>query len=683
MTKKSATLSQVTTARLRWENSSPISEAFDDIYFSSEDGLEESKYVFLEGNDLEGRWTNWAAPSPKHFTVIETGFGTGLNFLATWDLWDKTAPPGCRLHYVSVEKYPMRGEDILLALNKWPLLADKLTMLLRSYPLNLPGTHRVILDEGRVHLTLMWGDALSSLANFSGKADAWFLDGFAPSKNPDMWTDSLYRQMARLSGSNTTLGTFTAASRVRKGLIAAGFSIKKRKGYKYKREMLVGNLMPQEVPSFHSCTPLYAQQGPWFINRSNDALKPKTAVVIGGGIAGTTSAYTLSRNGFKVELIEREGKLANGASGNPTGVLFTKLNPEFSLQNYFYQQSYLHAIRHMRDLSSQTRAAEVLRWQQCGLLQLSFSEKESRLQEQILASDKWPAEVAQPVTAQQASELSGVPQASGGLFLPQSGWVDPASLCEALLHRNKTIRTRCNQHVLSLSQDESGQWHVFDKQKQLIASADIVIIANSTDALRFSQSVHLPLKSIRGQISLVPATEASAKLKTLVNYDGYTAPNRNGYHCIGATFHPKEHCTKVRESDHLANLDQLKRACPELYKMLNAAESLENVKGRTAFRCQTPDYLPLVGPLPQFESFTRDYAGLRTGRLKEKYPTGHFYPGLYINTAYGSRGLTSAPLCSEILLSHITGEPQPIENDVVNALHPARFIIRNLKRRLV
>ncbi len=683
MSIKSATMSPVTTACLRWENSAPISEAFDDIYFSSEDGLEESKYVFLEGNDLEDRWANWSTPGSKYFTVIETGFGTGLNFLATWDLWDQTAPSDCQLHYVSVEKYPMRGEDILLALNKWPHLADKLTLLLQSYPLSLPGIHRIILNEGRVHLTLMWGDALSSFTNFSGKADAWFLDGFAPSKNPDMWTDLLYEQMARLSGSNTTLSTFTAASRVRKGLIAAGFSIKKRKGYKYKREMLVGNFTPQELPNSHTSTQLCAQQSPWFINRSNDAQKPKTAVVIGGGIAGTTSAYALSRNGFKVELIEREGKLANSASGNPTGVLFTKLNPEFSLQNYFYQQSYLHAIRHMRDLSSQTRAAEVLQWQQCGLLQLSFSEKESRLQEQILASGKWPEEVALPVTAQQASDLSGVPQSSGGLFLPQSGWVDPASLCEALLYKNSNIRIRCNQHALSLSRDKSGQWHVFDKQKQLIASADIVIIANSTDALHFPQSAHLPLKSIRGQISLVPATKASAKLKTLVNYDGYTAPDRNGYHCIGATFHPKENCTKVRASDHLANLDQLNRACPELYKMLNAAQSLENIKGRTAFRCQTPDYLPLVGPLPQFESFTQDYAGLRTGRLKEKYPTGHFYPGLYINTAYGSRGLTSAPLCSEILLSHITGEPQAIENDVVNALHPARFIIRNLKRRLV
>jgi tRNA 5-methylaminomethyl-2-thiouridine biosynthesis bifunctional protein len=406
-------------------------------------------------------------------------------------------------------------------------------------------------------------------------------------------------------------------------------------------------------------------------------------VVIGGGLAGTTSAYTLSRNGFEVELIERQERLANAASGNPTGVLFTKLNPEFSLQNYFYQQSYLHAIRHMQDLSNQECAAEVLQWQQCGLLQLVFSEKERLLQQQILSSGKWPAEIAQPVTAQQASELSGIPQSSGGLFLPQSGWVDPASLCEALLHRNKAIRTRCHQHAISLSQDENGRWNIFNAQEELISSAAIVIIANSIDALHFSQTAHLPLKTIRGQISLLPTTEASAKLKTLINYDGYTAPSRNGYHCIGATFHPKDSCTEVRKSDHLANLDQLNRACPELYNMLNAAGPLDSVQGRTAFRCQTPDYLPVVGPVPQLEVFTQNYAGLRTGRLKEKYPTGRFYPGLYINTAYGSRGLTSAPLCSEILLSHITGEPQPIENDVVNALHPARFIIRNLKRRLI
>jgi tRNA 5-methylaminomethyl-2-thiouridine biosynthesis bifunctional protein len=673
----------ISSPQVLWKNGSPVSSIFDDVYFSTENGLDESKYVFIEGNDLERRWTTWTASHPRYFTVIETGFGTGLNFLATWDLWEKTAPAGCRLHYVSTEKYPMKVADILFALNRWPQFSDKLSALLQSYPQALPGMHRIILDNGNIHLTLLWGDASASLATINETADAWFLDGFSPSKNPDMWSTSLFRQMARLSGDHSTLSTFTAASKVRKGLIAAGFQIEKKKGYKFKREMLVGRLAPSDEPDREAESLLCTQKTPWYINASHSAKKLSTAVVIGGGIAGATSAHALSRNGFQVELIERGTKLANAASGNPTGVLFTKLNPEFSIQNYFYQQSYLYAIRHMLNLSAKESATDVLRWQQCGMLQLAFSEKEGILQKQILASDKWSREIAQAVTAQQASEISGVPQSTGGLFLPQSGWVDPASLCAALLHNNKSIHIHYNQNALTLLQAKNKRWNVLNTQQQLIASADIVVIANSNDALHFSQSAHLPLKTIRGQISLIPTTKASAKLTTLLNYDGYIAPSRNGFHCIGATFHPKDSCSEIRKNDHLTNLGQLNRACPELYNMLNVAGSLDSVRGRTSFRCQAPDYLPVVGPLPELESFIHNYAGLRTGRLKEKYPKGHFYPGLYINTAYGSRGLTSAPLCSEILLSHITGEPQPIETDVVNALHPARFIIRQLKRRLI
>jgi len=214
---------------LQWENNAPISKTFQDVYFSSEDGLEESDYVFLQGNRLENRWKNWAPRSLDYFTIIETGFGTGLNFLSSWCLWEKAAPINYRLHYVSVEKHPLNKADIHLALKQWPSLSIKMAELLQQYPQSLPGIHRLTLAEEKIHLTLIWGDALHSLSTFNGTADAWFLDGFTPSRNPDMWTPALYEQIARLSNDNTTISTFTAASAVRKGLIKAGFNIEKEK----------------------------------------------------------------------------------------------------------------------------------------------------------------------------------------------------------------------------------------------------------------------------------------------------------------------------------------------------------------------------------------------------------------------------------------------------------------------
>ena len=673
--KNSTRNSLLSPARLCWKDGLPTSESFNDIYFSTDDGFAETQYVFLEGNRLKERWKEFSSKTAQSFTIIETGFGTGLNFMAAWDEWEKVTSPSCRLNYVSVEKHPLQKSDIQLALNAWPQLQGKVTELCNAYPPSIYGFHRISLAEGRVQLTLVWGDILEALPSLHAKADAWFLDGFAPSKNPDMWAAPLFQQMRRLSHKSTTVSTFTAASTVRKNLIAAGFKVEKRKGYKYKREMLTGIFECHQ-----SCSHFKSTQKPWFANNITVSPSGKRAVVIGGGIAGATSAFALAQRGFQVELIERAEKLASAASGNPTGTLFTKLNPEFSPQTHFYQLSYFHAIRHMNALSANQAAATLLQWEQCGLLQLNYSEKENLLQQEIVSSRKWARDVVQDMTPEQASEISGIPQTGGGLFLPMSGWVDPASLCNALLYDKDAIHVRFNQKAMRLSQDSTNKWNISNECGQHITSADIVVIANSADALAFSQSDHLPLKTVRGQISLVPGTQESSMLKTLVNYDGATTPSRNGYHSVGATFQPDDLCEKIREQDHHSNLEQLNRACPNLYNKLNG-KNHTNIKGRTAFRCQTPDYLPVVGPLPRVDQYLLDYAGLRTGRLKAPYPTGSFHQGLYINTAYGSRGLTSAPLCSDILLSHITGDPQPIEGDTVHALHPARFIIRDLKQR--
>lgn len=662
-------------AQLSWKNTEPFSDFFGDIYFSTSDGLEESRYVFLNHNQLQARWSPWQAHKRNFFTLIETGFGTGLNFLATWALWHNTSPPQCRLHYIAVEKHPLSKMQIELALSKWPELKPFTDELLAYYPAPVAGVHRIKLNNDSVQLTLLWGDAAQSLSLINSPADAWFLDGFAPSKNPDMWSQGLFSQMARLSHNNTTFSTFTAASRVRKALIHAGFHVERTKGFKHKREMLHGRFISPSAPR-----ELNAHQKPWYINQDFHSDTRKKILVIGGGLAGTTTAYTLAKKGFKVELIERAHKLANGASGNPIGVLFTKLNPEQSIQTNFYQQSYAFAIQHLIQLEQHTQAKNILQWQQCGMLQLAFSAKEISLQQQIIHSKKWTTDIVRAVSAAEASELSGFAQQYGGLFLPQSGWVDPASFCQAQIKAHDAITVHYHQDAIRLEY-ANNTWQVYNAQNDVINTSELLVIANGLDAQSFSQTRYLPLKSIRGQISILPATELSQKLNTLLNYDGYSAPSRHGYHCIGATFHHKDHSTDVRESDHATNLRQLQNACPAFYEALIHTQENDKISGRTSFRCQAPDYLPVVGPVPILNDYLQAYSGLRTGKLRQHYTSGHFYPGLYLNVAYGSRGLTSAAFCAEILASHITGEPQPTQQTLVNGLHPARFIIRNLKRR--
>ncbi len=213
----------------------PYSVMFDDVYYSSDNGLLESDYVFLQGNHLTQRWQQL---SSNHFTIIETGFGTGLNFLCAAQLWLNHAPKNARLHFISTEKYPLTLQEISAALQAWPALDEVSKPFLAQYKAlsHIPTQ----LFDHRVQLTLLMGDATSSITNLKTTADAWFLDGFSPAKNPEMWQHALFAQMARLSAYNTTFATFTSAGAVKLGLQAVGFQVNKKTGFGKKREMLTG-----------------------------------------------------------------------------------------------------------------------------------------------------------------------------------------------------------------------------------------------------------------------------------------------------------------------------------------------------------------------------------------------------------------------------------------------------------
>jgi tRNA 5-methylaminomethyl-2-thiouridine biosynthesis bifunctional protein len=624
-------------AQLEWHDNQPYSSEFGDVYFSSDSGMDETDYVFLAHNQLSNRWKNL---TQDHFTICETGFGTGLNFLCAWKLWKETAPSNARLHFLSTEKFPLKIDDLKKALSLWPGLKAFSDGLIHQYPLISKSWHRLIFDDSRVTLTILIGDVNEALPKLKGLVDAWFLDGFSPAKNPDMWQASLFKEMAKHSHSETTFATFTSAGEVRRGLQDANFEVSKAPGFGKKREMLFGQYQGAAIDK-------------------QAKVKSKTVIVIGGGLAGAASAEAMARRGYQVTLVERHSSLAQEASGNPLGVLYPRLTAgetplnALALQGFLYTSSLLNHIKIGGD-----------DYQQCGVLQLAFNERERKRIATVI--NEYP-QLVHEVNKKYASELSGISIGYDGMFIPQAGWLNPASFCEALTqHPNITRLT--NTEALNIEKSSQG-WQVLSK-KGFIAEALNIIIANATDAQNFKQTSHCEMQSVRGQITLLPATELSKTLKTVICTDGYLSPASQGQHCLGATFSPNDENTDTRETDHQSNLSMLKSLAPEWDK---TAYEIQPLQGRAAIRATTNDYLPLAG------------AVLDVTHLKESPPRYKALPnslpwleGLYINAAHGAKGLANAPICAEMIASLICNEPAPVDCSLLSALDPNRFALREL-----
>ncbi len=316
-------LATLQNAKLSWNNAGmPISDSFEDIYFSNNNGLHETQYIFLKQNNLPERWL---IHDRDFFVIAETGFGTGLNFLATWQAFRHfrdTHPEGkvTRLHFISFEKFPLTKLDLKQALAAWPELSLLSEQLISAYPYAVPGCQRLRFDDGSVVLDLWLGDANELLPQLyalaDGLADVWYLDGFAPSKNPDMWTASLFAHLYRLSRPLATLSTFTAAGFVRRGLTDAGFAMRKVAGHGQKRSILVG----------------YSQKPETNI----DTPSVTSIAIVGGGIASACLAFLLTQRGYRVELFCADNDVAEGASGNPQGAIYPLLHQPDDLLSQFF-----------------------------------------------------------------------------------------------------------------------------------------------------------------------------------------------------------------------------------------------------------------------------------------------------------------------------------------------------------
>ncbi|ROO00221.1 bifunctional tRNA (5-methylaminomethyl-2-thiouridine)(34)-methyltransferase MnmD/FAD-dependent 5-carboxymethylaminomethyl-2-thiouridine(34) oxidoreductase MnmC [Pseudomonas moraviensis] len=650
-------------AQLDWDDHGrPRSRVFDDVYFSDQSGLEETRYVFLEQNLLAERFA--ALPANGRLVIGETGFGTGLNFLCAWQLFEQHAVAGARLHFVSVEKYPLTPADLHRALALWPELKPLADQLLKHYVAIHPGFQRITLAGGRVTLTLLIGDALEQLPQLDAQIDAWFLDGFAPAKNPDMWTAELFVELARLAAPGSTISTFTSTGWVRRLLNAAGFKMKRTPGIGHKWEILRGEFLgwPAEV-----APPVPAK--PWFA-RPAPLRGERRALVIGAGLAGCATASSLAARGWHVSLLERHAEVAQEASGNPQGVLYLKLSAHGTALSQLIVSGFGYTRRLLETLQRGTD------WDDCGVLQLAFNAKEAERHGQLATA--FPEDLLQWLEQPEALARAGVGVAHGGLFYPEGGWVHPPALCQAqAMHVN--IELLSHHHALELRK-VADQWQAFDGER-LLASAAVVVLAGAADIKRFAQSAELPLKRIRGQITRLAETAESHALATVVCAEGYVAPARLGEHTLGASFDFNSDDLTPTTAEHQGNLAMLEEISSDLLARLNISEQpLEHLEGRAAFRCTSPDYLPIVGPLADRAAFVQTYAALSKDARQVPDAPCPWLDGLYVNSGHGSRGLITAPLSGELLAAWLDNEPLPLPRSVAEACHPNRFALRQLIR---
>jgi tRNA 5-methylaminomethyl-2-thiouridine biosynthesis bifunctional protein len=598
---------------LLWKDGQPFSDRYGDVYFSTDSGLEETRHVFLQGNRLADRFS--ALKVGENFCIGETGFGTGLNFLCALQLFEQSAPSGASLDFFSIEKFPLSDEELRAALALWPELNEQAQTLLARWHRRVPGWNRWNFADGRVRLTLAVTDVDEALPQLpAGSVDAWFLDGFSPARNPEMWSDAVLSNMARASCAGATYATYTSAGWVRRGLQQAGFAVERVRGFGRKREMLRGGL-----------------QGVKLVGTA-----PSSALVIGAGLAGCAAAHALARRGIAVTLMDRAPMLASAASGNPRGILHARFGAGMVPLHRFVLAAYGHALA----LLDEVLPVDGVTRTECGLLQLATPDTEAQRIAK-LATLEWPPHLLQVVDMAKATELAGLPMTHGGLWFPAGGWVVPPQVC-ARLAQHPLVTQRLGCEVTALERTASV-WRASGEGFSI--EAEQVVVCCGHQARVLSQFSGFPLQSVRGQISELPATAASEAMRAVVCAEGYCAPAVAGRHVAGATTTFDDEAIDVREADHAANVLKLAAHMPGLNQALGTLD-MARLTGRAGIRCSVPGATPLVGEVE---------------------------PGLYCSLAHGTRGLLTAGIAGEVIAAAMCGQLAPLPKTLLDALSPKRL----------
>lgn len=621
---------------------------YDDVYFS-DDGVAESEYVYIKGNHLPDRFR---AIGRRPFVIGELGFGAGLNFLLTVRAFFKNAPAHAQLQYFSVEKHPLPIASIDDALAPLQLagLHKQLLKVLRASSWTLPGFHTIFFHE-RVRLTLLTGEVEEMLESLAGgTVDAWFADGFSPAKNPAMWTDKVFFHVGRLSRPGTTISTFSSAGAVRRSMEQHGFHVEKVPGFGSKREMVVGRFTDRNTKSGVAGGPHSATQS------MPEPEKTPHAIVIGGGLAGLTTSLALLRRGWSVELREKLAATGSASSGNPAGLFM----PHLTAQPTTISRFTLRACETLASFFPVFGLGDLLH--RTGIVRRTGTGFDGNTDIQTELEGR--IEKARLSHGLPASFMRRVDRKS--YLLRKAGWTAPAALCKRLTG-------------LLLSYGDRFRLTLNKRCEQISGSdADAVIVATGIGLAGFKETAFLPVKAVRGQLFVCDAEKAERYLSPAVKrlprrpvvFENYVIPDPEGW-VFGATFEPYSENPEQDPSSDERLLAQIARQFPEIGVPMRE-DGFKPVHGRVGFRSQAKDYVPVIGPLPDYEKALSLIKSETTATLP-------VHDRVFVQGGFGSRGVTSSMLAAEILAAHINQEMFPVERELVEALLPHRFVRRDAR----
>jgi tRNA 5-methylaminomethyl-2-thiouridine biosynthesis bifunctional protein len=625
----------------------PFSPAYGDVYHSGDSGPGQARHVFVAGNDLPRRWAQ-----ARNFTILETGFGLGLNFLATWREW-RADPARCEhLHYVSIEKHPFDRAALQTLHLRYAEFAPLAAQLQDAWPPLVAGMHRLHFEGEKLTLTLAFGEVADLVRRLRLRADAIYLDGFAPRCNADMWSPQLMRGLARLARPGTTIATYSSAGQVRRALEAAGFALEKCPGFGRKRDMLRGSFAPR----WPSRSPQQAVPVP----------AGRHAIVIGAGLAGAAVSERLAARGWQIDLIDSRAPPAPAAAARYAGVFHPHLSRDDCILSRAARNGFLYAVSRWLALEG---AGRELAWSRCGVLQLSGDRGRDQRTIDAIAAHGYPATYAQYLDRVEAESRAGCRLPGGGWWFSGAGWMRPLGLIAAQRAAAGSLLTPHFGIAVHAIVRSGGNWQALAADGSLIAAAPVLVLANANNLTRLA-GIAQTLRRIRGQISYVPAENVKAP-EVVLTGNGYVLPARDGLVVAGSTYDRDNDDPEPRLQSHESNLLRLAQLLPDANLGIDASM----LDGEVGFRCVAPDRMPLVGAMPDVDAARTRKAALSGAQLTD-LPRS---PGLYCASAYASRGLIWAALAGELLASLIEGEPLPLEGDLADALDPGRFVLRQAR----
>ncbi len=604
--------------------------------------LTPARLDFLQSCGLPAAWAGQA-----QWRVLEMGFGVGLNFLTTWQAWKNDPQRPRLLHVVTTEACPASVAELLQAAAEHPDLLPLAVQLAEQWHGLLHGFHRLTFEAGQVLLTIGIGEAKELLKEQSFEADSVYLDGDKLSKNLENIDPHLLKALARCCRRGTRLASLSTSISVIEGLIQCGFEVEKMSGLAPQGEKLQARFNPHWEPK-------KAAQANKAKPRS-----PTRCVVIGAGLAGAACAASLARRGWQVTVLDAHASAAGGASALPAGMLAPHTSPDDSLLSRLSR----NGLRATWEIARTQLLADI-DWQASGVLQRRFDASGGLPMHWPEAGEHW-SRMAGPDEFQALDAAIGsAPRSDQGEDLPAiwhaaGGWIKPRRLVQALL-RTPGITPRYGFKVASLQRSTSfttdRSWQVLDANKNCIAEAELVVLAAGFESAGLTNTPErLPLQPIRGQVAWGVVMETDAMPPFPVNghgsfIPGFTDENGGSSWLMGATFDRDNNDSHTQQQDQQDIFGRLQQLLPQTAKTLASSFSDGQTRAWAGVRCVSPDRLPIVGPLDDIA-----------------------VPGLCVCTALGSRGLSFAVLCGELLAAGLHAEPLPIEKRLAQSLMASRL----------